>query len=502
MGDALGTDSGDNVEDDLNEVSALAFSAQTDDRGGRYAYLASDKDLALGPCTDVDTAAYAAGQVCVYVGDIGNNRAPPRDVLRVFKFVEPAFDPHTGPVDQVVPVATVAYNYHDDARFGAPAGIHLNAEALFVDWAGVVGDADENAGDLYVVTKGTCAAAGQGGVGKIPVGNHRDVGPGDAAAASAAGDPTLTWVAGPPTQGAVACGDPHHRPWTGAAARGDRRLLALIRAGAPAAVYFFARGPDTTVAAALSGGGCDYVAATAGGLPDEGKYEAVAFVAGGGYAEISECGSASCAPTLYQWRLVYDGVAGPPAQEPGAGWAPIMEVAFEDKISAHFVFGDAAARDVFPCGADDVAGAELSNDLGAASSIYSRSPYDCRDYDLLRVAFTFRLSGYDALDSFVLELSLDDGAHYVVVESWSHSVAQEGVWFADTGAAASAALDNGRCYAGKVVVGQDRFQRDSFGDAVRIRLRNSANAGNDRVSLGRIRFEGQAEECSENAISV
>ena len=150
-------DEGNISEDDLNEVSSLAFSDQTDYLGRRYAYMVSDKiqislkvirfteqdgdgktqhnngygetvatytlfndtvpsngdweDLSLGPCTDIDNMHYSVNQTCIYVGDFGNNNSPKRKELYVYKFTEPVFDPAVGPDNLNVSFATIGYNY-------------------------------------------------------------------------------------------------------------------------------------------------------------------------------------------------------------------------------------------------------------------------------------------------------------------------------------------------------------------------------------------------------
>jgi len=154
------TTPGDGVQDDLNEVSYIAYSSQTDSNGHRYAYMASDKeqfslkvvqfahnifdsgnyfhghgttvatytlftpenkptnddweDISLGPCTDMDTAHYTTDQVCIYIGNVGNNLRSPkpqRKELYIYKFVEPFIRSSGGPQDQTVPFATIGYRY-------------------------------------------------------------------------------------------------------------------------------------------------------------------------------------------------------------------------------------------------------------------------------------------------------------------------------------------------------------------------------------------------------
>ena len=144
----------DNVDDDLNEVSYVAYSTQVDANGNHYAYMASDKeqyslkvvqfthnifdtdqhfngrgtvvatytlfteepmnndweDIALGPCTDTDSSEfYDTADVCIYIGDFGNNSRDgklQRKLLHLYKFIEP-----TVIQDQTVPFATIEYNY-------------------------------------------------------------------------------------------------------------------------------------------------------------------------------------------------------------------------------------------------------------------------------------------------------------------------------------------------------------------------------------------------------
>ena len=176
------------------------------------------------------------------------------------------------------------------------------AESLFVDWVGVNGTFLENAGDIYIPTKGLCG----GGVGKIPVSVHRDLQPGQ-----------VVWdygmamvVRDPPVQGAInmTCSDPAFREWTGADLRRDGRLLILIRGGPPASVYFFPRPPDQSIATALSRYPCHFVANSEIDLLPTGrsKYEAVAFVDRSGlqFAEMSEC-IGNCIPPLFQYNLLY-----------------------------------------------------------------------------------------------------------------------------------------------------------------------------------------------------
>ena len=73
--------------------------------------------------------------------------------------------------------------------------------------------------------------------------------------------------------------------------RRDGRLIALIRDGPPASVYFYSRLANESVVDALSNFPCPYISSTSYGLPNEKKHEAVAFVDASGtkIADISEC---------------------------------------------------------------------------------------------------------------------------------------------------------------------------------------------------------------------
>lgn len=138
MEEYIDSNPNDDVEDDLYEVSSLVFSEQQDPVSGLgYAYVVSDKeqkslkvvrlsdnifgehydgigevvaryrlnvtadnddweDISLGPCTDSDEdSAYSVDQTCIYIGNFGNNARDgydQRDVLTVFKFVEPVIN--------------------------------------------------------------------------------------------------------------------------------------------------------------------------------------------------------------------------------------------------------------------------------------------------------------------------------------------------------------------------------------------------------------------------
>ena len=145
----------DDVEDDLAEISSLAFSSQSDAQGSKYAYAVSDKsqfslkvikftedpvttnflagsaetvavytlnvtfdnddweDISMGPCTNDNTGV---DETCIYVGNFGNNNRGngyvQRDILKIFKFPEPSFVNGLPPqISDPIDVATIVYRY-------------------------------------------------------------------------------------------------------------------------------------------------------------------------------------------------------------------------------------------------------------------------------------------------------------------------------------------------------------------------------------------------------
>jgi hypothetical protein len=521
----LDTNLTDAVEDDLNEVSSLAFSTQTDSNGNRYAYMASDKeqyslkviqftpnafdsnlplhgqgttvatytlfteeplnddweDISLGPC---DSDPYS--QVCIYIGNIGNNlRAPKpqRKELYIHKFVEPTIGPN-GPQDQTVSFTTISFSYGEG--FDQSESKYYDAEGMLVDWVGVDGNPEENPGDIYIVTKTGCS----GGVGKIPVQEH------STSSSSSSGPYNMTRVVHyPPLQGTIGCGEGPFRAWTGAEMRRDGRMIALIREGPPASVYFYPRIEGQSVAEALSIAPCDYIASTSYGLPNEKKHEAVAFVDPEGlrFADISECEEILCSPTLYQYELEYPDSNFPVVEEPTWGWEIITYDDFESGWGNYEAGGVHAAvkNESDTAGEDSCAGkcacegdwaVELQEDRGELSSFFHINSYSCSAYALLRVGFKFKLRGYDHMDTLFLEISLDGGANYFIVGDWAQSVTEYPSY--------TEALDLAICYTGHVLLYPEQFRVSSFGDNVKLRFRNSGNAANDRVYIDEVLFEG------------
>ena len=369
-----------------------------------------------------------------------------------------------------------------------------------VDWAGVADDPDENPGDIYIVTKGGCSSAG---IGKIPVSAHRDIPLGDSNSDSPYPMPKI----GPlPYQGNEACGTGPYREITGGDIRADGRLIALIRVGPPASVYYFARTADQSILSALAGDDlsgdspsqCDYVSSVSGGLTNEYQYEAVAFVDSQGHriGEISECEQVGCTPTLYQFDLEYPDTNVPSITEPATDWDTITFDTFDDgsggstwgnyQNSTTHSGANAIISDERSCGASSVYSLKLSEDRGARSSAWHVNSYDCSSYDILRITFQFRFQGYDHLDTFFMEISFDDGFNYFMVSDWAYSVAES---------ADNIFLDNEVCYDAKVLLVPSQFSSPTvpttaFSNQVKLRFRNSGNAGNDRAYVDNILWEG------------
>jgi hypothetical protein len=359
---------------------------------------------------------------------------------------------------------------------------------MFVDWVGVSDTTNENnKGDIFIVTHSSCS----GGVGKIPVAEHKNLLP---ATTSSVVYNMSAVVDDPPKQGNVTCADSPFRTWVGADMRRDGRLIAILRgSGNAPAVYFFPRLADQSVAQALDDSPCDYIAATSFGLTNEKKHEAVAFVdpEGSRFADTSECDfGQSCNVPVYFYELEYADSDFIPIVEPISGWQEITFDDFEDRDLGSYVSGGVnanASNDFDGAGAYYACGGQwsamINEDRGSNSSFFHSTDYACDSYSLLRVTFSFRFRGYDHLDSFFIEISFDGGSNYYIVDNWSLDVDS---------------LENTVCYPGHVLLTPALFRRTTFGDEVRLRFRNSGNAGNDRAYVDDILFEGHTLEQSQS----
>jgi hypothetical protein len=201
---------------------------------GRYALDGAEardwEDMAVGPGDD--------GTGVLYLGDIGDNTAV-RPSVTVYRAPEPAVAPG-GAGGSIVGVEALPLTYADGAR---------DAEALL---------ADPVTGDLFVVSKEW--GGGPTGAYRIPAG-------------SAAGEPVTMARAG---DVAVTPGE----LVTGGDVSPDGSLVALRTYGE---VLLWDRGPDQTVAEALSGTPC------AAPVEAEAQGEAVALDPDGrGYVTVSE----------------------------------------------------------------------------------------------------------------------------------------------------------------------------------------------------------------------
>jgi hypothetical protein len=533
----------DGVDDDLSEISSLAFTTLTDAENNLYAYVVSDKnqfslkvikfarsktapgqyltgtattvaaytlgvdssvqndweDISLGPCMDDGNE----DGVCIYVGNFGNNaRGGGYDqrlnALEIFKFPEPDFPP----VDRTIPVATIKYNYK--SSFGNPNRT-FDAEAMFVDWTG---DSGDGKGDIYIVVKGKCGE----GVGRILGSQHRNL------AYDGNGIVDVGSIDGvmrdPPWQGTYNCSATSRRfqEWQGADMSRNGRTIAMIVGQSPSRVHFFPRATGQSVEDALSGptpsfdgagnnlGGpgaaCDYVSATSYGLVNEKQWEAVAFVDYDGtkFAEVSECnGGGSCNVPVYMHELLFEEVVD--ASPSDGGWKKITFDNFEDGTFGNYTNGQDAAGAGSECPSQQICtslknietrscgsgtwSVELRQDNGMSSSIFHKLDQDCRSYPWIRVTFDFRPFKYEYMDTLFLEVSLDSGNNYYIVADWSFEI--------------GTILVDRQCVTETVSLKASDFEgRGVFGRNVRLRFRASTDSLDDFGYIDNILFEGHS----------
>lgn len=520
------------VEDDLSEISGKVFTTLTDTSGSRYAYVASDKnqfslkvikfdnvtgvattnavyklnipysnsdweEVARGPCSNEGAGAF---ETCIYIANIGNNNRGggyvQRKEVEIYKFREPAF---TGigstPVNRDIKPAIITYNYKKFFQAGDVSGVErFDAEAMFVDWTGT-GLQGSGIGtgmaDIYVVLKGRCK-----GVGRISASVHKNLNLDPSQDSNKRVNVELEKVmnaAYPPqgtSRGTLRCDHPQFRDWHGADMSRNGRLIAMLSGGPPARVHFFPRLPGQTVVDALSVVGCDFVAATSYGLVDEKQYEAVAFVNAEGtiFAETSECNNGRpCKVPLYMHRLVFKGDPPTGNVPPPCEWKAITYDDFEPPISSlgatNYITApqsvtdpDAALSNINSCKSTQSVRLRWHN--GGNSSIFHSSNRDCSAYSYLRITFQFRLAEFDHMDALFLELSLDGGIEYFIINSYAFDVDD--------------ITANGVCYRRSVVVFAGDFNRLNFGNKVRLRFRTSASEKAESVFIDDIRFEGHS----------
>jgi hypothetical protein len=178
------------------------------------------------------------------------------------------------------------------------------AESMFVDWTGT-GSNGDGRGDIYILLKGVCGH----GVQRIPVSMHKQL------SANVVSDVIIAEnvLEDPPRQSQFTCQDDGFSPWTGADMSRDGRIIGLITSGHKslgegARTNFFPRRTDESVVSALSSAPCDYMLAKEYGVPNQNKYEALAFINedGSTLAEISECdGGIDCNVPIQIHDLLY-----------------------------------------------------------------------------------------------------------------------------------------------------------------------------------------------------
>lgn len=350
-------------------------------------------------------------------------------------------------------------------------------------------------GDIYIVTKGRC---GLGRVGLIPASYHETLRLGNLPSnedvpAGAYIYPLPALMDRPPKQGIdITCDKGAFRSWQGADMTRDGRLIAMITGESPARVYFYPRETDQSVLQALTAetssiaASCPYMASTSFGLPNENKFESVAFLPDGkSFADTSECdGGRPCNVPIYFWDLVYPGSPDigftdgllPASDDPG--WSTITLDDFEsgDHLGSYTPGAKANSTTDFACGAGSSWSLLVHDDSGAVSSFYHTQNQDASRFSWLKIRFDFLMDGFDHMDALFLELSLDGGATYFIVADWAKD--NRGLSQLDV------------CYSETVALNVRAFDRITFGDQVRLRFRTSANALNDKVFIDNIWFQG------------
>jgi hypothetical protein len=175
---------------------------------------------------------------------------------------------------------------------------------MFVDWTGT-GSNGDGKGDIYILQKGDCGR----GVQRIPVSLHKQLSPNEVSDVIVAEKS----MEDPPRQVQFDCDDEGFRPWSGADMSRDGRMIGLITAGSSseregARTHFFPRQDGQSVVSALSSAECGYTLTKEYGLPNENRYEALAFIDDDGstLAETSECdGGSECNVPIHIHDLIY-----------------------------------------------------------------------------------------------------------------------------------------------------------------------------------------------------
>jgi len=493
---------------DIGEISYIAFSSY--EENGYYAYVASDKeqtslkliqfsngvgnvvailklnldntlspfeetdweDVSLGPC-DTKTE-----KECIYIANTGSNNDD-RDVLQILKIYEPDLANLDLSVEEpdVLVVDPITVNYSYGEGFNEK---YNDAETLFVDWKG--DKKGGKRGDIYIVTKRKdpyCDAR----VGKIPSSFHSNLSPGESTEIY-----SMSAVTGAPPQGNVKCEDDPYRPWTGGDMSRKGNLIALRR---EEGVYFYSRLEEISVVEALSES-CPFAAPTSNGLPDENQFEAVGFVGKGNiYAETSECDNKSdCQVPVYFYNL------NPKKKSTDYCWETITYDNFEKSSENNYKSGseversddDSDSKCNGNCACEGDYAMKLADNAGVESSFYHESGQDCSSYSHLRITFKFKWSNSEPMDSFFLELSLDDGNSYSFVSSWALDSDADGKF-----------SENKECYEDFVVLDAEEFGMEFFTDEVKVRFRSSVNGGNDAVYIDEVAFEGGSSDSCDNS---
>ena len=349
------------------------------------------------------------------------------------------------------------------------------AETLFVDWKG--DKKGGKRGDMYIVTKRKdpyCDAR----VGKIPSSFHSNLSPGASTKVY-----SMKAVMNTPDQGNVKCEDSPYRPWTGGDMSRKGNLIALRR---EEGVYFYSRLKQMSVIEALSQP-CPFAAPTSTGLTNENQFEAVGFIGKGDvYAETSECDDKSnCQVPVYFYNLK------PSKKSSEYCWETVTFDDFEKSRENNYETGikvkrsndDSDSKCGGNCACEGDYAMKLSENGGIESSFYHASGQDCTSYSHLRISFKFMFSNSEPMDSFFIELSLNNGNSYEIVGSWALDSDADGEF-----------SENKKCFEDFVVLDAEEFGLEFFTDEVKVQFRSSVNGGNDAIYVDEVLFEGGSSD--------
>jgi hypothetical protein len=182
---------------------------------------------------------------------------------------------------------------------------------------------------------------------------------------------------------------------------------------------------------------------------------------------------------IYFYGLIYPETPDSSPDVPTAGWNTITTDDFEGDSWGSYAAGGIQAYTSQDYACNNVCAIHVNVHNGVASSFAHSEDQDCSSYSMLRVTFEFQMDGFDHMDTLFLELSLDGGQNYYIVDDWAMDV--------------NGITTNRVCYKRSVFMAANDFgDRATFGNQARLQFRTNANALNDRVYVDNIRFKGHA----------